>query len=91
LRVQDRVGVRQRRCAHVMFTTIDRLLVSVVDGELKRVTDQYLPSDPVSCWREEEGGSMSDIGYIVSIKIVTGLTFVAHSRKWDLRNHGGRL
>jgi hypothetical protein len=34
---------------------------------------------------------MSDIGYLVSIIIVTGLTLIAHPRKWDLRNHGGRL
>jgi hypothetical protein len=74
-----------------MFTTIDRLMVSVVDDELRWVIYQDLPGDPVSCWRKEEGGSMSDIRYIVSIKIVTGLTFIAHPRKWNLRNHGGRL
>jgi hypothetical protein len=74
-----------------MFTTVYRLLVSDVDGELKRVTYQDLPSDPVSCWRKEEGGSMSDIGYLVSVIIVTGLTFIPHSGKRDLRNHGSRL
>jgi hypothetical protein len=35
LRVQDRLGVWERRCTHVMFTTIDRLMVSVVDDELR--------------------------------------------------------
>jgi hypothetical protein len=91
LRVQDGLGIRKRRCTHVMLTTVDRLIVSIVDDKLRWVTYQDLPSDPVSCWRKEECGSVSDISCIVSLIIIIGLTFIAHPRKWDLRNHGCRL
>jgi len=70
-----------------MLAAIYRLLVSVVIHQLRWVTYQDLPSDPVSCWRKEECGSMSDIGYLVSIVAVTGLTLIPHSGKRDLRNH----
>ena len=73
-----------------MFTTVYRLTVSTIH-DFGGVTYQDLPSDPVSCRREEECGSVPDIGYLVSIMMVAGLTFIAHSRKWDLRYQGSRL